>query len=110
MRSFRACLDGQMGAVIKCYREWKISGNNEWLSEHWESIKKVLEYAWSPSNEDCWDLNRDGVLEGRQHHTLDMELFGPSGWLEGMYLAALRAGAEKADPEPHRGDLFSGRV
>lgn len=23
----------------------------------------------------------DGVLEGRQHHTLDMELFGPSSWL-----------------------------
>ena len=97
MRSFRACLDGQMGAVIKCYREWKISGNNEWLSEHWESIKKVLEYAWSPSNEDCWDLNRDGVLEGRQHHTLDMELFGPSSWLQGMYLAALKAATEMAE-------------
>jgi uncharacterized protein (DUF608 family) len=26
-----------------------------------------------------------------------MELFGPSGWLEGMYLAALRAGAEMAE-------------
>ena len=36
-----------------------------------------------------------GVLEGRQHHTLDMELFGPSAWLQGMYLAALKASAER---------------
>ena len=97
MTDFRACLDGQMGAVIKCYREWKISGDNEWLKRNWENIKKVLEYAWSENNEDCWDLNKDGVLEGRQHHTLDMELFGPSSWLEGMYLAALKAASEMAE-------------
>ena len=97
MTDFRACVDGQMGAVIKCYREWKISGDNKWLEANWENIKKVLEYAWSENNEDCWDLDKDGVLEGRQHHTLDMELFGPSSWLEGMYLAALKAAAEMAD-------------
>ncbi len=97
MFSFRACLDGQMGAVMKCYREWKISGDNKWLADNWENIQKVLEYAWSEDNEDCWDLDKDGVLEGRQHHTLDMELFGPSSWLEGMYLAALKAATEMAE-------------
>lgn len=95
--NFRACVDGQMGAVIKCYREWKISGENEWLTSNWENIKKVLEYAWSENNPDRWDLDKDGVLEGRQHHTLDMELFGPSSWLEGMYLAALKAASEMAE-------------
>jgi uncharacterized protein (DUF608 family) len=35
-------------------------------------------------------------MEGRQHHTLDMELFGPSSWLQGFYMAALRAGEEMA--------------
>lgn len=97
MLPFRACLDGQMGCVIKCYREWKISGNNEWLKNNWEKIKMVLEYAWSDKNPDKWDKNKDGVLEGRQHHTLDMELFGPSSWLEGMYLAALKAASEMAE-------------
>ena len=97
MTDHRPCLDGQMGSIIKSYREWKISGNNEWLKDNWSSIKKVLEYAWSDSNKDAWDLNKDGVLEGRQHHTLDMELFGASSWLEGMYLAALKAAAEMAD-------------
>lgn len=93
----RACVDGQMGAVIKCYREWKISGDDGWLKDNWSNITKVLEYAWSEENPDEWDQNRDGVLEGRQHHTLDMELFGPSSWLESMYLAALKAAVEMAD-------------
>ena len=96
-RRFRACVDGQMGEVIKCYREWKISGDGEWLSLHAESIFRMLEYAWSPQNPDRWDADKDGVLEGRQHHTLDMEIFGPSSWLEGFYLLALRLGAEMAD-------------
>ncbi|MBE6647857.1 MAG: hypothetical protein E7611_09535 [Ruminococcaceae bacterium] len=99
---FRACLDGQMATVIKTYREWKISGDGEWLASHWETVKSVLEYAWSYENYDAWDKDKDGILEGRQHHTLDMELFGPSAWLEGMYLAALRAGAEMAE---HFGEL-----
>lgn len=92
-----SCLDGQMGCVIKTYREWKISGDTDWLRRHWQTVKKVLEYAWSPENPNAWDLDKDGVLEGRQHHTLDMELFGPSSWLEGFYLAALRAAAEMAE-------------
>ena len=97
MTEFRACLDGQMGAVIKCYREWKLSGDDAWLRSHWTNIKRVLAYAWSEDNPDAWDRDRDGVLEGRQHHTLDMELFGPSSWLEGMYLAALKAAGEMAE-------------
>lgn len=92
----RACLDGQMGAVIKSYREWKLSGDNKWLADNWGNIKKALEYAWAETNEDAWDFDKDGVLEGRQHHTLDTELFGPSSWLEGMYLTALKAAAEMA--------------
>lgn len=95
--NFRACVDGQMGEVIKWYREWKISGENEWIRSHADKIFKMIEYAWSEENPDRWDADCDGILEGRQHHTLDMELFGPSSWLEGFYLLALRLGAEIAD-------------
>lgn len=97
MTDFRPCVDGQMGTVIKCYREWKISGDNKWLEDNWSNIKNVLEYAWSESNYDRWDYDKDGVMEGRQHHTLDKELFGPSSWLQGMYLAALKAASEMAE-------------
>ncbi len=94
---FRPCADGQFGGVIKVYREWKISGNNDWLRNIWPGVRKSLEFAWSPDNIDCWDPDRTGVLQGRQHHTLDMELFGPNAWLTGFYLAALKAGAEMAE-------------
>ena len=92
-----ACLDGQMGEVIKCYREWKLSGDTAWLRAHADSIFSMLEFAFSEENPDGWDRDGDGILEGRQHHTLDMELFGPSSWLEGLYLLALDAGAWMAD-------------
>ena len=93
---WRACVDGQMGGVIKTYRDWKISGDTDWLKRNWESVKKAIAYAWSDKNKDGWDSDKDGVLEGRQHHTLDMELFGPSAWLEGYYLGALKAASEMA--------------
>ena len=88
---FRPCVDGTMGEVLKTFREWRVSGDAAWLRSVWPSAKKALAYAWSPANPDRWDPEKSGVLAGRQHHTLDMELFGPSAWLEGLYLAALRA-------------------
>lgn len=93
---YHAAADGQFGGVIKSYRDWKISGNDAWLRSNWEAIKKSIEFAWRRTNEDKWDLDKDGVLEGRQHHTLDTELFGPNSYLTGFYLAALKAAAEIA--------------
>jgi uncharacterized protein (DUF608 family) len=95
--AFRPCVDGQMGGVIKVYREWKISGDTSWLRRLWPWVKKSLEFAWSPLNKDRWDIEKSGVITGRQHHTLDMELFGPNAWLEGFYLAALKAASEMAE-------------
>ena len=93
---FIPCVDGQFGGVIKTYRDWKISGDNNWLKQLWPAIKKNLEFAWSNQNADKWDPDKSGILTGRQHHTLDMELFGPNAWLQGFYLVALKAAAEMA--------------
>ncbi|WP_343422418.1 GH116 family glycosyl hydrolase [Candidatus Flexifilum breve] len=93
---FRPCADGQFGDVLKTYRDWKISGDTDWLKSIWSTVKKTIEYAWSPENPDRWDPDQTGVLWGRQHHTLDMELFGANAWLTGHYLGALKAGAEMA--------------
>ena len=92
-----SCVDGQMGEVIKCFREWKLSGNDEWLKSHAESIFKMLEFAWAKDNPHLWDADQDGIMEGRQHHTLDLELFGPNSWLQGFYLLALDCGAQMAE-------------
>ncbi len=93
---FRPCCDGQFGGVMKAYRDWKISGDDSWLADIWPAVKKSLEYAWSDENIDRWDPDKSGVLTGRQHHTLDMELFGPNSWLNGFYLGALKAASEMA--------------
>lgn len=94
---FHAAADGQFGSIVRVYREWKISGDDGWLRAWWPKIKHSLEYAWSPDNTDGWDADKDGVLEGVQHHTLDIELYGPSSWLNGYYHAALLACSRMAD-------------
>ncbi len=97
LQTERACVDGQFGAIMLAYRDWKLSGDTEWLRSIWPAVKSALEYAWSSRNPDRWDPDRTGVLHGRQHHTLDMELFGPNGWLSGYYVGALAAAAQMAD-------------
>ncbi|HID10202.1 MAG TPA: hypothetical protein EYP17_02730, partial [Candidatus Latescibacteria bacterium] len=49
--------DGQMGTVLKLYREWKLSGDEEFLKKLWPKTKKALEFAWVE-----WDRDRDGVM------------------------------------------------
>jgi non-lysosomal glucosylceramidase len=93
----RAAADGQMGGIIKVYREWKISGDTQWLKSIWPGAKKALEYAWDPSNSDWWDKDFDGVMEGEQHHTLDVEIYGPNTYITGIYHCALLAAAEMAE-------------
>lgn len=92
----RACVDGQMGGIIKTYRDWRICGDLEWLKKNWKAVKASLTYAWAESNEDQWDPKKTGVISGRQHNTLDMELYGPNSWLNGFYLAALKAAKRMA--------------
>ncbi|HWC98467.1 MAG TPA: GH116 family glycosyl-hydrolase [Candidatus Sulfopaludibacter sp.] len=88
-----AAADGQMGQVVKAYFDWQLSGDNEWLRKWWPEIKKALEFAWVPGG---WDADRDGVFEGVQHNTYDVEFYGPNPMCGIYYLAALRAGEEMA--------------
>ena len=83
---FRPAADGQMGCILKLYREWQISGDNAFLKKMWPNAKRALEFAWK-----FWDADRDGVMEGEQHNTYDIELFGPNPMMTSLYLAALKA-------------------
>ncbi|SDR48449.1 GH116 family glycosyl-hydrolase [Pseudovibrio sp. Tun.PSC04-5.I4] len=90
------CADGHFGAIIKSYRDWKICGDTEWLKPLWPALKLAIEYAWSAENPDKWDPEETGILWGKQHHTLDMEMFEPNSWLSSMYVCALLAGSQMA--------------
>jgi non-lysosomal glucosylceramidase len=88
-----AAADGQMGTIMKFYREWQLSGDKDFLNKHWPKVKAALSYAWI---ENGWDGNQDGVMEGVQHNTMDVEYFGPNPQMQLWYLGALRAGEEMA--------------
>lgn len=85
--------DGQMGTIMKFYREWQLSGDSDFLKKHWPRVKAALSFAWI---EKGWDGNADGVMEGVQHNTMDVEYFGPNPQMQIWYLGALRAAEEMA--------------
>jgi non-lysosomal glucosylceramidase len=89
--NFRAAADGQMGRIISLYRDWKISGDTEWLKKLWPQAKKAMAYAWT-----AWDTDKDGLMEGEQHNTYDIEFVGPNSMIGGFYIGALKAALEMA--------------
>ncbi|MBN1351485.1 hypothetical protein JXJ21_18860 [candidate division KSB1 bacterium] len=104
--AFKPAADGQMGCVMKAYREWKFSGDTEWLRKIWQSVKNALEFAWTAKP--GWDPNKDGVMEGEQHNTYDIEFYGPNTMMGSLYLGALKAAAEMAEAlnEPEKANEY----
>lgn len=88
-----AAADGQMGCLLKLHREWRLSGDTDWLRRLWPHARRALEFAWLPGS---WDADQDGVMEGCQHNTMDVEYFGPNPQMASWYLGALRATAAMA--------------
>lgn len=88
-----AAADGQMGQIVKLYLDWKLIANTSWLRELWPACKRALAYAWQPGG---WDADKDGVMEGVQSNTYDIEFYGPNPLCESWYLAALKSSAEMA--------------
>ncbi len=88
-----AAADGQMGQIVKLYLDWKLDGEDAWLRKLWPACQRALGYSWRPGG---WDGNKDGVMEGAQHNTYDVEFYGPNPLCEIWYLAALKASTEMA--------------
>lgn len=83
---FHAAADGQLGGIMKVYREWRISGDTEWLRELWPEVKQSLDYCI-----ETWDPDQKGILEEPHHNTYDIEFWGPDGMCMSFYLGALKA-------------------
>ncbi|MEV6107051.1 GH116 family glycosyl-hydrolase [Streptomyces sp. NPDC051940] len=88
-----AAADGQMGALVRLLRTWRLTGRDDLLAALWSRARRAMEFAWIPGG---WDADRDGVMEGCQHSTSDVEYYGPSGINQSWYLAALAACAAMA--------------
>jgi uncharacterized protein (DUF608 family) len=83
--------DGQMGTIVQLYRDWKLSGDDDFLKSMWPGAVRALEYAFVQ-----WDQDGDCVFEAEQHNTYDVEFFGMSSMTNSIFYAALKAAGEMA--------------
>jgi non-lysosomal glucosylceramidase len=83
--------DGQMGVIVRLYREWKLSGDPVFLQKVWPKAAKALDFAFT-----YWDTDGDLLFDGTQHNTYDIDFHGPNPLSGSMFLAALKAGSEMA--------------
>nr|WP_314844480.1 GH116 family glycosyl hydrolase [uncultured Microbacterium sp.] len=85
-------VDGQLGTLLRLHREWRFSGDDDFLHELWPAAVRTLDYAIRE-----WDRDGDGLLDGEMHNTYDIEFHGAEPLANGVHLAALRAGARMAE-------------
>jgi uncharacterized protein (DUF608 family) len=83
---FHAAADGQLGGIMKIYREWRISGDNDWLKKIFPMVQKSIDYCIQ-----TWDPRQKGVVEEPHHNTYDIEFWGADGMHCSFYLGALEA-------------------
>jgi uncharacterized protein (DUF608 family) len=78
--------DGQLGGIIKFYREWRISGDTSWLRRWWPKIRASLDYCIK-----TWDPQRKGALEEPHINTYDIQFWGADSMCMSIYVSALKA-------------------
>jgi uncharacterized protein (DUF608 family) len=93
-----AAADGQLGGILKVYRDWQISGDRDWLQTLYPHVQKSLKFCIKD-----WDPENKGALFEPHHNTYDIEFWGPDPMCTSVYLGALSAMVEMAremnDPE-----------
>jgi uncharacterized protein (DUF608 family) len=92
IHDFHSAADGQLGGIMKVHREWRISGDTDWLRDLWPRVKQSLDYCIA-----TWDPGHKGVLEEPHHNTYDIEFWGPDGMCISFYLGALKAATAMAE-------------
>ena len=89
---FHSAADGQLGGIMKVYRDWRISGDNEWMKKMYPMVKVSMDYCIS-----TWDPRHKGVIEEPHHNTYDIEFWGPDGMHGSFYIGALHAITKMGD-------------
>ncbi|MCB9319414.1 MAG: hypothetical protein H6570_09035 [Lewinellaceae bacterium] len=83
---FHAAADGQLGGIMKVYRDWRIYGDQSWLKTMYPMVKQSMDYCIR-----TWDPDEKGTLQEPHHNTYDIEFWGPDGMHATFYLGALAA-------------------
>jgi len=95
--------DGQLGAIVRAFREWRLSGDQQFLRDLWPRVDRAMEYALRR-----WDSDGDAVPDAQQHVTYDIEFYGPNTMTGSLMAAALKASALMADAagDPDKADRY----
>jgi uncharacterized protein (DUF608 family) len=96
-----AAADGQLGGIMKIYREWRVAGDIEWLKSFWTKVKQSLNYCI-----ETWDPDHIGVLKEPHHNTYDIQFWGADGMCSSFYLGALKAAALMAEALGDESDFY----
>jgi uncharacterized protein (DUF608 family) len=83
---FHAAADGQLGGIMKVYRDWRISGDTQWLRDLWPKVRQSMDYCI-----EAWDPDGQGVVTEPHHNTYDIDFWGADGMCSSFYIGALHA-------------------
>lgn len=89
----RPAADGQAAIILRAYREHLLSSDDGFLQCNYQRIRQAMQYLMGMDAEDGV-LN--GMIEGRQHNTLDADWYGKIPAIASLYLCALTAMARMA--------------
>lgn len=78
--------DGQLGSIMRAYRDWRISGNDNWIRKLYPNMKRSLDYCIK-----TFDPEHTGTTIEPHHNTYDIEFWGADGMCTSLYLGALEA-------------------
>lgn len=84
--------DGQLGSILRVYREWKMTGDDSFLREVWDKVVSAMEFSLR-----TWDSDGDFVLDDQQHNTYDIEFYGLNSLTNSILYAALAACSSMAE-------------
>ena len=88
LHEFHAAADGQLGGIMKVWRDWRISGDTQWLKALWPRVRQSVDYCIRQ-----WDPDGLGLLTEPHHNTYDIEFWGADGMCSSFYIGALQATA-----------------
>jgi len=89
--AYHAAADGQLGGILKVFRDWQICGDTGWMRRLYPLARQSLEYCIG-----AWDPDRRGALVEPHHNTYDIEFWGAEPMCGSIYQAALWAMSEMA--------------
>jgi non-lysosomal glucosylceramidase len=87
-----SAIDGHLGTILGIYRDYLLTDDNTWLTSVWAKTKKAMDAAIS-----TYDSDKNGMLTGELHNTLDCSTSGTNPVTGSMYVAALKASARMAE-------------